>query len=171
MASNFSQEKKIDKESSKAGGLTLEDGDSKKQLLSASSTATSKQNGDQAGCEDEQMSEQDASERRKAGLSDLKNCGGSPSTLPRSTEELPRRNFQIPRKIKERKGCVSHCYHYYYATAIPEMHCFCFTACKFAKSSLLTASGKINKAVLISKQGIYITHRKVCTTVIKRIFS
>lgn len=113
MACNFSQERKIDKESSKAGGLTLEDGDSKKQLLSASSTATSKQNGDQAECEDEQMSEQDASERRRAGLSDLKNCGGSPSTLPRSTEELPRRNFQIPRKIKERKGCVSHYYHYY----------------------------------------------------------
>lgn len=112
MASNLSQERKIDKESSKAGGLTLEDGDSKKQLLSASSTATSKQNGDQAGCEDEQMSEQDASERRRAGLSDLKNCGGSPSTLTlaRSAEELPRRNFQIPRKIKERKGCVSHCY-------------------------------------------------------------
>lgn len=115
MASNLSQERKIDKESSKAGGLTLEDGDSKKQLLSASSTATSKQNGDQAGCEDEQMSEQDASERRRAGLSDLKNCGGSPSTLTlaRSAEELPRRNFQIPRKIKERRGCMSHCYHYY----------------------------------------------------------
>uniref|UniRef100_A0A8C1US61 Transcription activation suppressor b n=1 Tax=Cyprinus carpio TaxID=7962 RepID=A0A8C1US61_CYPCA len=108
MASNLSQERKIDKESSKAGGLTLEDGDSKKQLLSASSTATSKQNGDQAGCEDEQMSEQDASERRKAGLSDLKNCGGSPSTLPRPAEELPRRNFQIPRKIKERKGLLQH---------------------------------------------------------------
>uniref|UniRef100_A0A673LY94 Protein TASOR-like n=1 Tax=Sinocyclocheilus rhinocerous TaxID=307959 RepID=A0A673LY94_9TELE len=106
MACNFSQERKIDKESSKAGGLTLEDGDSKKQLLSASSTATSKQNGDQAGCEDEQMSEQDASERRRAGLSDLKNCGGSPSTLPRSAEELPRRNFQIPRKIKERRGLL-----------------------------------------------------------------
>uniref|UniRef100_A0A671QGG0 Protein TASOR-like n=1 Tax=Sinocyclocheilus anshuiensis TaxID=1608454 RepID=A0A671QGG0_9TELE len=108
MASNFSQERKIDKESSKAGDLTLEDGDSKKQLLSASSTATSKQNGDQAGREDEQMSEQDASERRKAGLSDLKNCGGLPSTLPRSAEELPRRNFQIPRKIKERKGLLQH---------------------------------------------------------------
>ncbi|XP_042568916.1 protein TASOR-like isoform X1 [Cyprinus carpio] len=108
MACNFSQERKIDKESSKAGSLTSEDGDSKKQLLSASSTATSKQNGDQAGCEDEQMSEQDASERRRAGLSDLKNCGGSPSTLTlaRSAEELPRRNFQIPRKIKERRGCL-----------------------------------------------------------------
>lgn len=108
MACNFSQERKSDKESSKAGSLTLEDGDSKKQLLSASSTATSKQNGDQAGCEDEQMSEQDASERRRAGLSDLKNCGGSPSTLPRSAEELPRKNFQIPRKIKERKGLFQH---------------------------------------------------------------
>uniref|UniRef100_A0A8C2FZ59 Transcription activation suppressor b n=1 Tax=Cyprinus carpio TaxID=7962 RepID=A0A8C2FZ59_CYPCA len=54
------------------------------------------------------MSEQDASERRKAGLSDLKNCGGSPSTLPRPAEELPRRNFQIPRKIKERKGLLQH---------------------------------------------------------------
>ncbi|XP_056304877.1 protein TASOR isoform X2 [Danio aesculapii] len=108
MACNFSQERKNDKESSKAGSLTLEDGDSKKQLLSASSTATSKQNGDQAGCEDEQMSEQDASERRRTGLSDTKNCGGSPSTLPRSAEELPRKNFQIPRKIKERKGLFQH---------------------------------------------------------------
>ncbi|XP_077070495.1 protein TASOR isoform X2 [Siphateles boraxobius] len=108
MACNFSQERKIDKESSKTGGLTLEDGDSKKQLLSAPSTATSKQNGDQAECEDEQMSEQDASERRRAGLLDLKNCGVAPSTLPRSNEELPRRNFQIPRKIKERKGLLQH---------------------------------------------------------------
>lgn len=106
MACNSSQERKTDKDSATADGLTSEDCDSKKQLLSASSTATSKQNGDQAGCEDEQMSEQDASERRKTGLPDLKNCSGSPSTLPKSADELPRRNFQIPRKIKERKGCV-----------------------------------------------------------------
>lgn len=51
------------------------------------------------------------------------------------------------------------------------MHCFSFTARKFAKSSLLTASGQMNKAVLISKQGIYITHRKVCTTDIIRILA
>lgn len=112
MACNFSQERKTDKDGANSGGLTLEDCDSKKQLLSASSTATSKQNGDRAGCEDEQMSEQDASERRRTGLSDLKNCSSSPSTLTKSTEELPRRNFQIPRKMKERKGCVSLYYHY-----------------------------------------------------------
>ncbi|XP_051518058.1 protein TASOR-like isoform X2 [Myxocyprinus asiaticus] len=106
MACNIGQERKSDKESTNTGGLSVEDCESKKQLLSA--TATSKQNGDQAGCEDEQMSEQDASERRRAGLSDQKNCSGSPSTLPRSAEELPRRNFQIPRKIKERKGLLQH---------------------------------------------------------------
>ncbi|XP_065142092.1 protein TASOR [Paramisgurnus dabryanus] len=108
MACNFSQERKTDKDGANSGGLTLEDCDSKKQLLSASSTATSKQNGDRAGCEDEQMSEQDASERRRTGLSDLKNCNTSPSTLTKSTDELPRRNFQIPRKIKERKGLLQH---------------------------------------------------------------
>ncbi|XP_051515047.1 protein TASOR-like isoform X3 [Myxocyprinus asiaticus] len=108
MACNIGQEKKSDKESNKAGGLTVEDCESKKQLLSASSTATSKQNGDQAECEDEQMSEQDASERRRAGLSEQKNCSSSPSTVTRSAEELPRRNFQIPRKIKERKGLLQH---------------------------------------------------------------
>ncbi|XP_056589368.1 protein TASOR [Triplophysa dalaica] len=108
MACNSSQERKIDKDSAQAEDLTSEDCDSKKQLLSASSTATSKQNGDQAGCEDEQMSEQDASERRRAGVLDLKINSSSPSTLPKSTDELPRRNFQIPRKIKERKGLLQH---------------------------------------------------------------
>ncbi|XP_030624803.1 protein TASOR [Chanos chanos] len=106
MAYISNQERTKDKESFKTGGLTAEDCESKKQLLSASTSATSKQNGDQAGCEDEQMSEQDASERRRSGPADLKNCSNSPSTFQRSTEELPRRNFQIPRKIKEKKGLV-----------------------------------------------------------------
>ncbi|XP_076839750.1 LOW QUALITY PROTEIN: protein TASOR [Brachyhypopomus gauderio] len=105
MACNFNEDRKFEKDGVKSGGLTLDGVDGQKQL-SASTTTTSKQNGDQAGCEDEQMSEQDASERRRSGLSDLKNCGSSPSTLPRSAEELPRRNFQIPRKIKERKGLL-----------------------------------------------------------------
>ncbi|XP_035378357.1 protein TASOR isoform X2 [Electrophorus electricus] len=105
MACNFNEDRKFEKDSIRPGGSALDGGDSQKQLP-ACTTTTSKQNGDQAGCEDEQMSEQDASERRRSGLSDLKHCGSSPSTLQRSAEELPRRNFQIPRKIKERKGLL-----------------------------------------------------------------
>ncbi|KAL7864734.1 hypothetical protein AOLI_G00161540 [Acnodon oligacanthus] len=106
MACNFNEDRKLDKDGVKAGGLSVDGGESQKQL-SVSTATTSKQNGDQAGCEDEQMSEQDASERRRSALSDAKRGGGSsPSTLHRSTDELPRRNFQIPRKIKERKGLL-----------------------------------------------------------------
>ncbi|KAI4886410.1 hypothetical protein NFI96_015341 [Prochilodus magdalenae] len=105
MACNFNEDRKLDKDGAKAGGLSADGGESQKQL-SVSTATTSKQNGDQAGCEDEQMSEQDASERRRSALSDAKHGGSSPSTLHRSTDELPRRNFQIPRKIKERKGLL-----------------------------------------------------------------
>ncbi|XP_053338676.1 protein TASOR [Clarias gariepinus] len=107
MACNLNEDRKYDRDAIKSSGLRL-DGIESQEQLSASTTTTSKQNGDQAGCEDEQMSEQDACERRKSGLSDFKNCSTSPSALHRSTEEWHRKNFQIPRKIKERKGLLQH---------------------------------------------------------------
>lgn len=103
MACNLNEDRKYERDGIKTSGLCL-DGSESQEQLSASTTTTSKQNGDQAGCEDEQMSEQDACERRKSGLSDLKNCSTSPSALHRSAEEWSRKTFQIPRKIKERKG-------------------------------------------------------------------
>ncbi|XP_063065427.1 protein TASOR isoform X3 [Engraulis encrasicolus] len=104
MACNSNTEIENDNESLKSSGNTSENCNDQKQLLSDSISATSRQNGEQAGCEDEQMSEQDASERRKSGMMDFKTNSASPSTLQRPAEELPRRNFQIPRKIKEKKG-------------------------------------------------------------------
>lgn len=106
MACNSNTEIENDNESLKSSGNTSENCNDQKQLLSDSISATSRQNGEQAGCEDEQMSEQDASERRKSGMMDFKTNSASPSTLQRPAEELPRRNFQIPRKIKEKKGCA-----------------------------------------------------------------
>uniref|UniRef100_W5L8S8 Transcription activation suppressor b n=1 Tax=Astyanax mexicanus TaxID=7994 RepID=W5L8S8_ASTMX len=110
MACNFNEDRKLDKDGVKAaggGGLSADSGGGESQkLLSASAATTSRQNGDQAGCEDEQMSEQDAAERRRSSLSDARHGGGSPSTLQKPAEELPRKNFQIPRKIKERKGLL-----------------------------------------------------------------
>ncbi|XP_053096637.1 protein TASOR isoform X4 [Pangasianodon hypophthalmus] len=105
MACNLNEDRKYDRDGIKTSGLCL-DGSESQEQLSASTTTTSKQNGDQAGCEDEQMSEQDACERRKSGLSDLKHCSTSPSGLHRSAEEWSRKTFQIPRKIKERKGLL-----------------------------------------------------------------
>ncbi|XP_062396653.1 protein TASOR [Sardina pilchardus] len=104
MACNSYAEIENDNKSLKSSGISSEGCNSQKQLLSDSISATSKQNGEQAVCEDEQMSEQDTSERRKSGMMDLKTNSTSPSTLQRPAEELLRRNFQIPRKIKERKG-------------------------------------------------------------------
>lgn len=106
MACNSNAEIENDNESLKSSAISSESCNSQKQLLSDTISATSRQNGEQAGCEDEQMSEQDVSERRKSGMMDLKTNSSSPSTLQRPADELPRRNFQIPRKIKERKGCV-----------------------------------------------------------------
>ncbi|GAA6103947.1 protein TASOR isoform X1 [Tachysurus ichikawai] len=107
MACNLNEDRKYDRDGIKTSGLCL-DGSESQEQLSAPTTTTSKQNGDQAGCEDEQMSEQDACERRRSGLSDLKNCSTSPSALHRSSEEWSRKTFQIPRKIKERKGLLQH---------------------------------------------------------------
>lgn len=136
MACNLNEDRKYDRDGIKTSGLFLDGGESQEQL-SASTTTTSKQNGDQAGCEDEQMSEQDAYERRKSGLSDLKNCNTSPSALHRSADEWSRKTFQIPRKIKERKGCVPF-------TCIPEtkLGFLCFTVCSACLLTVVvTATG------------------------------
>ncbi|XP_028848724.1 LOW QUALITY PROTEIN: protein TASOR-like [Denticeps clupeoides] len=104
MACNANPDRKKEKESRRSDGLSAESCNSKHQLLSATASATSKQNGEQAGCEDEQMSEQDASERRKGGVADARGSGRSSPATQKIGDELPRRNFQIPRKLKERKG-------------------------------------------------------------------
>ncbi|XP_035512430.1 protein TASOR isoform X1 [Morone saxatilis] len=71
---------------------------------SAATSATANQNGDQPGCGDSVMPEQEAPERRRSVQTDARSFSSSPSPGQRPSEELPRRNFQIPRKIKERKG-------------------------------------------------------------------
>uniref|UniRef100_A0A1A8HRF4 Family with sequence similarity 208, member Ab n=1 Tax=Nothobranchius kuhntae TaxID=321403 RepID=A0A1A8HRF4_NOTKU len=68
------------------------------------SSATANQNGDQPGCRDSVMPEQEALERRRSMLADARSSSSYPSPAQRSNEELPRRNFQIPRKTRERKG-------------------------------------------------------------------
>lgn len=66
---------------------------------SAATSATANQNGDQPGCGDSVMPEQEASERRRSVQGDARSFSGSP--LPGQ-----RPNFQIPRKTRERKGCA-----------------------------------------------------------------
>uniref|UniRef100_A0A3B4F3W8 Transcription activation suppressor b n=1 Tax=Pundamilia nyererei TaxID=303518 RepID=A0A3B4F3W8_9CICH len=74
------------------------------QKNSAATSATANQNGDQPGCGDSVMPEQEAPERRRSMQADARSFSSSPLPAQRSTDELPRRNFQIPRKIRERKG-------------------------------------------------------------------
>ncbi|KAM9750947.1 protein TASOR isoform 1-T1 [Menidia menidia] len=74
------------------------------QKNSAATSATANQNGDQPGCGDSVMPEQEAPERRRNAQADARSSSSSPSPAQRSGEELPRRNFQIPRKTRERKG-------------------------------------------------------------------
>eukprot|EP00063_Salmo_salar_P025957 XP_014000792.1 PREDICTED: protein FAM208A-like isoform X4 [Salmo salar] len=104
MALNSRVERKTDIQCLKTGELDVESGDNKKNSWSAAISATSNQNGDQTGCEDRIMPEQEASERRRSGHTDTRNSNNSPLPGQRPAEQLPRRNFQIPRKIKERKG-------------------------------------------------------------------
>lgn len=106
MALNSRVERKTDIQCLKTGELDVESGDNKKNSWSAAISATSNQNGDQTGCEDRIMPEQEASERRRSGHTDTRNSNNSPLPGQRPAEQLPRRNFQIPRKIKERKGCA-----------------------------------------------------------------
>ncbi|XP_037628313.1 protein TASOR isoform X2 [Sebastes umbrosus] len=71
----------------------------KKNPTATSSSAN--QNGDQPGCGDGVMPEQEARERRRSSQADTRSFSSSslPGHRPQS-DELPRRNFQIPRKIK-----------------------------------------------------------------------
>ncbi|CAB1329264.1 unnamed protein product [Coregonus sp. 'balchen'] len=104
MSLNSKVERKTDIQCLKTGEFDVESGDSKKNSLSAAISATSNQNGDQTGCEDGIMPEQEASERRRSGQTDSRSSNNSPLPGQKPAEQLPRRNFQIPRKIKERKG-------------------------------------------------------------------
>ncbi|KAM9342667.1 protein TASOR isoform 2-T2 [Pholidichthys leucotaenia] len=71
---------------------------------SAATSASANQNGDQAGCGDGVMPEQEAPERRRSMQADARSYSSSPLPAQRPSEELPRKNFQIPRKTRERKG-------------------------------------------------------------------
>ncbi|KAJ8258364.1 hypothetical protein COCON_G00173760 [Conger conger] len=71
-------------------------------LYVRAAAVASSQDGEQAVCEG-LASEQEATERRRSGVSDLRH-NNSPSTYQRPSDELPRLNFQIPRKSKERKA-------------------------------------------------------------------
>ncbi|XP_074537482.1 protein TASOR isoform X2 [Halichoeres trimaculatus] len=75
---------------------------------SSATSATANQNGDQPGCGVSVMPEQEAPERRRSVQADARSFSSSPLPGQRPSEELPRKNFQIPRKIRERKGL----YHY-----------------------------------------------------------
>ncbi|XP_023257601.1 protein TASOR-like isoform X1 [Seriola lalandi dorsalis] len=102
MALNPSAVGKKDTECTETGELHPDGGEPQKN--SAATSATANQNGDQAGCGDSVMPEQEAPERRRSAQTDARSFSSSPLTGQRPNEELPRRNFQIPRKIRERKG-------------------------------------------------------------------
>ncbi|CAL1605649.1 unnamed protein product [Knipowitschia caucasica] len=85
-----------------AGGHSADRGESQKNTTATSATAN--QNGDQPGCGDRVMPEHEAPDRRRNAHSDARGFSSSPLPGQRPNEELPRKNFQIPRKIRERKG-------------------------------------------------------------------
>ncbi|XP_068996538.1 protein TASOR isoform X1 [Embiotoca jacksoni] len=100
MALNPNTVGKRDSECTEKGDLHPEGGEPLKN--SAATSATANQNGDQPGCGDSAMPEQEAPERRRSLPADARSAGSSPLPEKRSSEELRRRNFQIPRT--ERKG-------------------------------------------------------------------
>lgn len=102
MALNPNAVGKRDSECTGTGDLHPEGGEPQKN--SAATSATVNQNGDQPGCGDGVMPEQEAPERRRSVQADARSFSSSPVPVQRSSDELPRKNFQIPRKIKERKG-------------------------------------------------------------------
>lgn len=102
MALNPNAAGKRDTECTKTGELQPEGDEPPKNL--ATTSATANQNGDQPGCGDSVMPEQEAPERRRSVQPDARSFSTSPLPGQRPSEELPRRNFQIPRKIRERKG-------------------------------------------------------------------
>ncbi|KAJ0036689.1 hypothetical protein NQD34_005366 [Periophthalmus magnuspinnatus] len=84
------------------GGPSADGGGSQKNPTATSASAN--QNGDQPGCGDRVMPEHEAPERRRTTQTDARSFSGSPLPGQRPNDELPRKNFQIPRKIRERKG-------------------------------------------------------------------
>ncbi|XP_056130233.1 protein TASOR isoform X2 [Lampris incognitus] len=104
MALNPDTEGKTDTECTETGALRSEADDCTKNSPSTATSATSNQNGDQTGCEDSVMPEQEAPDRRRCVPTGARSSSSSPLPGQRPAEELPRKNFQIPRKIKERKG-------------------------------------------------------------------
>lgn len=102
MALNPNAVGKRDSECTETDDLQPEGGEPPKN--SAATSATANQNGDQPGCGDSVMPEQEAPERRRSVQADSRSFSSSPLPGQRPSEELPRRNFQIPRKIRERKG-------------------------------------------------------------------
>uniref|UniRef100_UPI0037E707BD protein TASOR isoform X2 n=1 Tax=Semicossyphus pulcher TaxID=241346 RepID=UPI0037E707BD len=102
MALNPSAVGKRDSECTKTDDLHSDGGVPPKN--SSATSATTNQNGDQPGCGDSVMPEQEAPERRRSVQADARSFSSSPLPGQRPSEELPRKNFQIPRKIRERKG-------------------------------------------------------------------
>ncbi|XP_041655326.1 protein TASOR isoform X2 [Cheilinus undulatus] len=102
MALNPSAVGKRDSECTKTDDSLPDGGEPTKN--SSATSATANQNGDQPGCGDSVMPEQEAPERRRSVQADARSFSSSPLPGQRPSEELPRRNFQIPRKIRERKG-------------------------------------------------------------------
>lgn len=102
MALNPSALGKKDTDCTETGDVHPDGGEPQKN--SAATSATANQNGDQAGCRDSVMPEQEAPERRRSAQTDARSFSSSPLRGQKPSEELPRRNFQIPRKIRERKG-------------------------------------------------------------------
>ncbi|XP_035243385.1 protein TASOR isoform X2 [Anguilla anguilla] len=102
MASNLNMERQQSKGADRrhSGDVPAESCDILKHLLPAA--VASSQDGEQAVCEG-LASEQEATERRRSGVSELRH-NSSPSAYQRPLDELPRLNFQIPRKSKERKA-------------------------------------------------------------------
>lgn len=102
MALNPKAAGKADSECAETGDPLPRGGEVDKN--SAATLATANQNGEQPGCRDGVMPEQEAPERRRSLLADARCSSRSPLSAQRSGEELPRKNFQIPRKTRERKG-------------------------------------------------------------------
>ncbi|XP_026223768.1 protein TASOR isoform X1 [Anabas testudineus] len=102
MALNPNAVGKKDSDCTETGELHPDGGEPQKN--SAATSATANQNGDQPGCGDGVMPEHEASERRRSVQTDGRSFSSSPLPGQRPGEELPRKNFQIPRKIRERKG-------------------------------------------------------------------
>lgn len=102
MALNPSALGRKDSEWTETGDLHPDGGEAPKNP--AATSATANQNGDQPGCGDGVMPEHEAPERRRSVQADARSFSGSPLPGRRASEELPRKNFQIPRKIRERKG-------------------------------------------------------------------